>query len=38
MNGIRVKTCGITSVADAEVCAHLGVDYLGVIFAPSPRP
>ncbi len=37
MNTVRIKTCGITTVEDARACADLGVDYLGVIFAHSPR-
>ncbi|MDH3402206.1 MAG: phosphoribosylanthranilate isomerase [Acidobacteriota bacterium] len=33
-----VKICGVTSVADAVVCADLGVDLLGLNFWPgSPR-
>jgi len=33
----RVKVCGITCLADAQLAVHLGVDALGFIFAPSPR-
>jgi phosphoribosylanthranilate isomerase len=34
----RVKLCGITSVADAELCAGHGAWALGLIFVPgSPR-
>ena len=32
-----VKVCGITSEADALLCVGLGVDAIGVIFAPSSR-
>ena len=32
-----VKTCGLTSVTDAEVALQAGVSLLGVIFAKSPR-
>ena len=33
----RIKVCGITTPQDARSCHRLGADYLGVIFAPSPR-
>jgi indole-3-glycerol phosphate synthase/phosphoribosylanthranilate isomerase/anthranilate synthase/indole-3-glycerol phosphate synthase/phosphoribosylanthranilate isomerase len=33
----RVKICGLTTPAEARACAELGADYLGVIFADSPR-
>ena len=34
----RVKICGITRLADAQVCVHEGVDALGLVFyAKSPR-
>lgn len=33
----RSKVCGITSAADATACQELGADFLGVIFADSPR-
>jgi phosphoribosylanthranilate isomerase len=35
---VIVKVCGITTVADAEACASLGVDWIGLNFvAASPR-
>ncbi len=39
MNGgrTRVKFCGCTSPEDAAVASALGVDAIGMIFAPSPR-
>jgi phosphoribosylanthranilate isomerase len=37
MTGTRVKICGLTRPEDAALCASLAVDYLGVIFADSPR-
>jgi phosphoribosylanthranilate isomerase len=33
----RVKHCGITSLADAELCAGAGAWALGMIFAPESR-
>ena len=37
-DGIRLKVCGLTSLADAEIAAQAGADYLGFILHPdSPR-
>ena len=37
-DGIRVKVCGLTSHADAELAAAVGADFLGFILHPdSPR-
>ena len=37
MTRTRIKICGITSAQDATLAASLGADYIGVIFADSPR-
>lgn len=38
INGIKLKICGLTSVADAQAAAAIGADYLGFILHPaSPR-
>jgi phosphoribosylanthranilate isomerase len=38
INGIQLKVCGITSVADAQAAAKVGADFLGFNFYPkSPR-
>lgn len=33
----KVKICGITHPEDARACAFMGADYMGFIFAASPR-
>jgi len=37
MTQTRIKICGITSANDATLAASLGADYIGMIFADSPR-
>lgn len=34
---IEVKICGLCRPEDARAAEHSGADYLGVVFAPSPR-
>lgn len=33
----RIKICGITSLPDALAASDLGADFVGVVFADSPR-
>jgi phosphoribosylanthranilate isomerase len=38
IQGVKLKICGITSLADAQAVAEIGADYLGfILFPKSPR-
>jgi len=37
MSEAKIKICGLTTAGDARMAASLGADYLGIIFAESPR-
>lgn len=34
---MKIKVCGLTNLKDAQLAIDLGADYLGFIFAESPR-
>ncbi len=33
----KIKVCGMTNIEDARACANLSVDFIGFVFAESPR-
>ncbi|HET7785691.1 MAG TPA: phosphoribosylanthranilate isomerase [Myxococcales bacterium] len=37
MSGVRIKLCGVRTVADALLCAEEGADEIGVVFAQKSR-
>ena len=34
---VKIKICGVTNIEDAKSITNLGVDFIGFIFAESPR-
>jgi phosphoribosylanthranilate isomerase len=34
---VKIKICGLTNMEDAKICVSLGVDFIGFVFAESPR-
>jgi len=34
---VKIKVCGLTNIEDVSVCTDLKVDFLGFVFAKSPR-
>ena len=34
---VKIKICGLMSIADVKMCAANGVDFIGFVFAESPR-
>ncbi len=34
---VKIKICGLMSIADVKMCVADGVDFIGVVFAESPR-
>jgi len=37
LKDVKIKICGVTNIEDAKACADLGVDFIGFVFAESPR-
>ena len=34
---VKVKICGLTNIKDAKMCINLGANFIGFVFADSPR-